>query len=252
MVNKGIYDNPNSVFHNRPDFVRPDSADDLVPTQVKAPARTFQGTATERAYAAITHAQNQYLSHVRTTAANKDRYSELNYKRQLAGFAATDAAGALDTAVGSMKDRVDQARAHVDKTRASLNKPGDAAQESRNTRYWNRTKPLLDKAGPGTLSVAMKFIERATPDELSVLLEELPSYLEVSRGPEDVQRAVAALDAQAQRSVPEYGRAVRQLGKAEKAATVVAHAATQLAGAITEGRETPIRMTLNSDYDPDK
>lgn len=252
---------PNDVFPHRPDYERPNRADDIQPGRVTAHAPRFEGTTFEQAQAALNHVQKEFHRHIETVNANRDHYTETGYREQIGNFTQTDAFKSMNHHLDQVRTRRDQAKADVDKIRSALVKPGDAAQESRNTRFWNRTQPKLDAAQTGASSLALKLIEQATPEQLSVLIEELPSYFEVRNTnlPDNhrkhaTQSIDEAIDSKIQRTIPEYGSAAKKLGKAEQAVTIVEANADRLHRAITTGSQVPIALTTVPDgkYDPDK
>ncbi len=205
MTSPGIYDTPNNMFPHRPGYVRPDRADDLQPTQNTTSARQFKGTVFEQALAAIDHAQSAYQRHVAATNADKHRYSARGYQDQITGFSETAAAQAIDSHLDHVRARRDQAQANVAAVRRALSPDGDTAGELRATRYWNRTKAILDaQSTPDVISKGTELIGQATPAELGTLLQELEPYC--------VARGVASTDwinATVGHSAPEYGRAVK-------------------------------------------
>lgn len=251
MTSPGIYDTPNNMFPHRAGYVRPGRADDLQPDQTATSARQFKGTVFEQALAAIAHAQNAYQRHVDATNADKHRYSPQGYQEQITGFGETAAAKAIADHVDRVKARRDQAQAHVAQVRRTLSPDGDTAGELRATRYWNRTKAVLDAhSTPDVVTRGTELISQATPAELGTLLQELEPYC--------VARGVAStdwIDAAVGQSSPEYGRAVKQLTKAQQSVVMVEHNARRLQNAIATGQQVLVplaRPTRDGDYDPDR
>ena len=82
-----------------------------------------------------------------------------------------------DAAKQAMVDREAQARERYENMIASMIKPGDAAQEQRNSRYLARVERELDQAdSPGKkVAVAEELIQKADPAQRGLLIEELPS-----------------------------------------------------------------------------
>jgi len=99
------------------------------------------------------------------------------------------------------------AQADYQQQLAGLSQDGDVAQELRNSRTWERERRKLDaaQANPQAFAMARRAVEDADAATLSVLLQELPSYLE-SRGITSewvnpvVTQKIPALD-EAQRTV---------------------------------------------------
>lgn len=255
-----------NVFPYRSDYARGDRHDDYQPHQPTVPAaRGLTGTAVERAEGTFEHAIQAHTRYLDQLKQDRHRYSESGYAEQAAMFSETAAAKAVDAAVQTVQARADQAQAAVDKMRASFVKPGDAAQESRNLRYWNRTRAVLDTAKTGgKFTAAEALLNKADRAELSVLLEELPSYLQVHIGPMDdstKHRLDLPKDADwadwidavyVPRAVPEYGQAKAKLAKANKAATITRHSADMIKKSITDGRALPRLFASAHNHDPDK
>lgn len=260
-----MWDNPNTIHPHQPGYERPDRSDDYQPEKpIVAAATSTTGTPLEQATAAMEHAAKAHGKYLGQLEKDRHRYSDKGFAEQAALFGETAAAKAVDRAVDRVQERFDQAQAHVDKVRADLTKPGDAAQESRNTRYWNRSQPLLDKSTVKFL-VAEELLNKASRDELSVLLDELPAYLELNMGPMPAsfkhQRGLPAAADWAEwidatyvtRAVPEYGRAKQQLKKARQALDITNHSAQALRRSFTAGRAgVPGAMSKAHKYDPDK
>ena len=73
---------------------------------------------------------------------------------------------------------MDAAQAELDATINSKRIDGDPAQETRNSRYWDSSRAVLDsKAGAEVVLAAQKMLENANGNELSVLYEQIPNYL---------------------------------------------------------------------------
>jgi hypothetical protein len=231
--------------------------------RVTAPASAVDGTVLEQAYNAQLHANKSLAKHVEATNANKHLYSQEGYRDQIAKFNDTDAAKAVDKSAEQVRARVDQAAADVEKFRRNLTQPGDAAQESRSTRFWARTKPLLDKADQNgaALALAEDLLAKATREEVSVLVEELGPYFD-ARGLklERVNRSTGAkvdlLDETIARVFPEYATARTKLNKAKQAARLVEQGATYLRQGFQTGQAVNVGVLQKLNpaglYDPDK
>jgi hypothetical protein len=206
--------------------VHPD--DRINPARVTAPALPTRGTVTERSYAALAHARNSFQRHIEKVSAQRHLFTSAGYNEQIAAFKDTEAAKAVLHSVSDMRARRDKAQADVEKVRNGLSSPGDAAQESRNSRFWARSKPILDAAEGSAAPAARQLIANASREELGVLLEELPSYF-TARGSDSewIEPTIAQV-------VPEYGAAKEQLTKASAAAQFIESAAR----AIQRGFDT--------------
>lgn len=262
---KNIFDQPNTLFPNEPGYQRPDRADDYQPTKPFVAAVTATGTAAEQAHAAMEHAADAHAKYLAKLNEDRDRYSATGYAQQAALFGETSAAKAVDNAVAQVQARVDQAEVEVAKVRESLTRPGDAAQESRNSRYWNRTKAVLDTIEKGgKFNEAEALLKHASRDELSVLLEELPAYMRQHLGPmpKSFQHATGMpadtdwadwIDTvYVTRAVPEYGRATQQLKKAKQALIITESNARRLRERFAKGAAAGARSAPVHNYDPDK
>ncbi|WP_204807780.1 hypothetical protein [Mycobacterium riyadhense] len=231
------------------------------------------GTAAEQAYAAMVHAGNEFKKHVQATLADRDRYSDKGFAEQLSAFSETSAAKSVDIALANVQAVHDKAQAAVDAMRASFVRPGDAAQESRNLRYWNRTKPVLDKIQTGAvMEEVAKLLSKADRDTLGVLLEEIPSYLRLRLGnlnnstklklglSEDADWGDWIDTVYLPRAVPEYAAARKKAAKAQQALAFARQNADTLRRAFKAGNATAIfladpfknKLGNTGQYDPEK
>jgi hypothetical protein len=213
----------------------------------------------------MVHAKNEFQKHIDRTNESRNHYTDEGYQDQINRFQQTEAAKGVDRAVESVRARRDQAQAQVDKIRRELTQPGDAAQESRNSRFWDRTKAVLDTLEPGQLfTAAEELLAKADRAELSVLAEELTPYIK-SRGgiSEIVDNRTGAkqelIDIALTRHVPEYAEAKKQFAKAASALQFVETNAGFLRRGFAEGRTPYVLTDPFSDrfgnrgkYDPDQ
>lgn len=236
---------PNTVFPHRGDYRRPDRADDYQPIRVIARAATTDGTAVQRAHATMNHAKEEFARFLDTVKEHRDRFSDKGYRAQVALFTDTDAARAVDTALKQVRDRREKAQARVDETRRGLAPDGDVAAELRATRFWGRTKAVLDNLDPGKVSQAARdLLTKANRAELGTVLQEIRPYLE-SRG-----QASDWLDAALAQVVPEYASARTELTKADQALTITKYNAEALRRGFSEG-QAPLLIVDPAKYDPD-
>lgn len=167
-------------------------------------------------------------------------------RTQLAALANSEAAQGVNQAPAEVQAMRDEKAARVKALRDGLVTPGDAAQETRNSRFWERSKTTLAAQDPGkAAATAQQMIADATRAQLSVLLEELPSALEGRGVPADWIAGEIA------RRVPELGEAQSQLDTAEKALQATRYNAT----AVTKGFETgtpPTKLVDPARFDPDR
>lgn len=246
-------------------YTPPPVPEPFAPPPVAARTANVGGTTLEQAHAAMVNAKNEFQKHINKTNEDRTHYTDEGYRGQIARFRDTDAAKAVDAAVTSMRARRDQAEARVNEIRRGLTQPGDAAQESRNSRYWDRTKAVLDATDRGRLrSAAEELLASADRAQLSVLAEELTPYLK-SKGQvtEVVDKATGAkrdlLDLALDRVAPELGAARAQLTKANNAVLFVEKNARALQNGFDQGRPPSVlsdpfagRFGNTAKYDPDQ
>lgn len=227
--NLGAPPNPvNDLFPHRPEYQRPDRDDDFQPTRVQAAARRFDGEPAEVAHATISNAAAAFEKHL--DGIDPDRYSAPGLAEQIANFTGADAYKAVDPAVHKVSDAAEAADQEVADVRDSLSGNGDTAAELRATRYWTRTKGLLDSLNDGSVltTKAQSLVTTASPEALSTLVEELPDYL-ASRG------AVSDwLDAALSNSVPELADALANASLASKARDITQFNAKLLRDRVTK------------------
>lgn len=138
---------------------------------------------------------HEFAKHVNSLPV--DRFSATGLAQHIQGFADTAAYRAVAPAVQKVNETADAADAKVAAVKDALSGDGDTASELRNTRMWKRSERLLDsvKDRSGLLSAAKKLVASASPVDLGVLLQELPSYLQ-ARGQADtawLETAVAQI-----------------------------------------------------------
>ena len=184
------YELRNGVGYSTPNeqrgYTPPPTPEPFTPPRVSASAVKVDGSVVEQAHAAFTNAKTAFEKFLNDIP--REHYSADGLKAQIKKFGDTDAAKAVDIAVANVRDRADKATAQVEKIRRDLSPNGDTAAELRATRYWDRTKPGLDNAKEGAFGRAQKLIANADREELGVLLQELPAYLEARGLPDGLDR----------------------------------------------------------------
>lgn len=235
---------------------------------------TESHTAFEQAYAAIESAQAGYAQHVNThkddVATMRTGHADprghitdqdaaridIAHSDRLRAYAETDRARAIDTAVETMRERRDIAEANVTKIRASLSPEGDTAAELRATRFWDRTKDVLDslKDASGGLDPdrvrtrTEQILKEAKPADLGTLLQEIDAFFEARRIP-----SAGWLEQTLNDLVPDYVSAKRTLQRATQALTITEGNANMVRTAIASGHPAPTNLVRPSgQYDPDK
>ena len=126
----------------------------------------------------------------------------------------------------------------------SLSPEGDAAQETRNSRAWDRAWKAIDRAESPTAE-ARNQIRKASDSDLGVLLREIPAHLETLRAPTDwVSRAVE------ERS-PELAAKRSAVEKSSQAVSVMRHEASRLRQSFADGRPLASPLVDGSKFDPE-
>ncbi len=193
-------------------------------------------------------AQQQLADYLDRLAPRKRSFSREGYDAQRRAFAGTESIR-MATEL-SRKAADDLAKRHDDAVRqeiAALSKEGDAAAESRAIRIWNRTERELDTQKSGeAVATMIKLIGDATPEELSVYLQEVPSYMRAKGIEADW------LDKLLEDKVPSVAEAMNKRALAMKFAAGVKNNADRLGQAAKEGRlpHVPL-LDYSVPYDPD-
>jgi hypothetical protein len=213
------------------------------PPKVTASAVQVDGTAVEKAHASFANAKSQFEKFLNDIP--REHYSPEGLTAQIAKFGDTDAARQVDAAVEAVRVREEQAAADYAKIRRDLSPAGDTAAELRAGRYWSRTKGVLDASKEGAFAKAQTLIASADREQLGVLLQELPSYLEAhGHTSEWLDAAIGAV-------VPEYALAAGQLKKARQARTIAEYNANTLRRSFAQGHSSSV-ITDTRSYDPDR
>jgi hypothetical protein len=167
---------------------------------------------TTRPHETIEKVTTQFEKYLGTIDPN--HYTADGMRAAIDRFADTDAGRAIDTAVTEATSVRDEAIAAVERERSALVPIGDAAQESRNARYWERTRRILDsKKDLGAVTpMVTKLIDEADPSELGVLLDEMKPYLAARGIP-----SAALIESGIRAKAPQYAKAIQRVPIAEKA-----------------------------------
>jgi len=214
------------------------------PTRANPPTSTADRSVVEQAHTTMTRAKAQFERHLR--GIERSRYSAEGLRSEISSFASTDDARAVDQAVDQVRQRRDQAQAEVDQIRRGLSPDGDVAAELRASRYWDRSRRILDNLDSGKLlGAAQELLSTADRSELATLLTELGPYF-TSRG-----QTTKWIEPTVARIVPEFGCARERLAEADKALQVVTYNAAALGRGFTEGRP-PAVLADPGKYDPDR
>ncbi|OBG36200.1 hypothetical protein [Mycolicibacter heraklionensis] len=198
-------------------------------------------TTFQRAWAEAQNAAGKLDTYIDSLVPLLDdqRYTEANIREHIAAFADTHAAQLVGDSLQAVQTIADNAEAEVGRVRDNLMRPGDAAAELRNTRSWNRFQRTLDNVKEDAYSQAVAgLIKAAKPDEIGVLLQELPSYL-AAKGYNDTEW----IDELVAQAVPEYGTARRRAHAAQQALTITAANAKRLQDRYTSSYPSHFRSS---------
>lgn len=236
-----------SISSHRPNYVAPPPHDGIRidPQPVKVFAAKTEGTVVEQAHAAIVHAYNQFGKHLKAVDAHKDRYTPDGYREQVDAFNNTDAVKAIDQHVDRVRARRDEAQKEVNDAFRALSPNGDAAAESRATRYWNRCQRLLDSSKDNQGGIARELVANASREELGTLLQELPAYLRSVGAPS------SWIDTDVATVVPEYSAAKAKLIRAEQSLQLISADASRIKQGFV-ARRISVPPSDPSKYDPDR
>lgn len=187
----------------------------LKPPAAQATPHRAGATAAQRAWASKQHALTALADHIEAIepAVHDRRYTAEMLRETVQAFADTSAYQDAVRQHEAVHAKVEEAQHTLAQERAALTQPGDAAAESRALRYWARTERQLDAAKDG-IGAAHEIIGSATPEQLSVLAEELEPYLK-AKGHD-----TRWLDQAFAEKVPSYGAAHRRLVAAKQAAMI--------------------------------
>ncbi len=204
------------------------------------------GTVVEQAYAAMTNTQKAFGQHI--NRIDRSRFSDEGFRAEVVAFADGPAARAVVEALDRVGRRRDQAQARVEQVRSDLVRDGDAAAELRASRFWERTRRILDNADADDVcNAARKFMIEANRSEIGTLVQELPAYLQ-ARG----QMSDDWFDVALGQAVPEYASARAELTKADQALTITQYNAEALQRGFSECRPPTALVDPGVKYNPDK
>ncbi|WP_445168251.1 hypothetical protein ACTXG7_02330 [Mycolicibacterium sp. Dal123E01] len=213
---------------------------DSAPAAYQAPSLTCDGTPAVAAMAAIKNADAAFQRHLLTTPSDGS-LSAIGVRNYIQSFTATPAFKAIDPALNAVTDAADAADANVDAVRSQLADVGDdAAAQTAALRYWTRMSFLFNSIkDPAHLHDKIDdVVTNAMPDQLAVLLEELPTFLAARRAPSDLASKgtsnTAWFDDLAAKRVPAIADATAAASSASKARDIVTYAAKAVKQRIAE------------------
>jgi hypothetical protein len=213
------------------------------PAPVAAAQASGQTTVTA-AHLAMTAAQKAHQQHLEELQRRETKFSPEGYADEVATFAKTPEAKAVEQHAAAVVERRNQAAADYDRTLAELSPAGDAAQETRNSRTWERHRRAIDSA-KSPVAAARVAINQADAAELAVLLEEVPAHLAATGAPTDwINGAV-------EQRAPKLAAARTAFDKANQAVTATQYNAARLQEGFATGRP-PVTLVDPTRFDPDR
>jgi hypothetical protein len=202
------------------------------PMDTPPPTLASGDTPIQVAYNTLQRTNRALADHLDAVNRQRDMLSPDGQKAMIAAFADSPDARAVDLVEQLATDRKAQAQARYDQERAALSREGDAAEEMRAGRFWDREKAMLDRQDSGTLAAKARhelIKASATPAELSVLVDELVPYLESRGAPTEWVEPILA------QVVPALASAKAELTVAQQGKTVISQAASFVRNGIEKG-----------------
>jgi hypothetical protein len=188
-------------------------------------------TVPQQAFSLIDGVNKALASHLDNIGRQAEYLTDVGRGRAVDSFGDSHAAKGIDQAEEMTNEWVNSLVAHRDQIRASLTQPGDTAAELRNQRSWARHQRMLDNAADTghIAAVAKSAIDRADREEIGLLAEELPSYLQSRGQPSDwINQAL-------KQRVPELDTAERELAKALQIQKVLQYDVNTVKAGIRKG-----------------
>jgi hypothetical protein len=199
---------------------------------IETDATVLRGdTVPQQAFSLIDGANRALESHLDNVGRQAENLTDVGRGRAIESFVGSDAAKSVDHAEEMTNEWVNGLVARRDQIRASLTQRGDTAAELRNQRSWARHQRMLDNAADTghIAAVAKSAIDRADREEIGLLAEELPSYLQSRGQPSDwINQAL-------KQRVPELDTAERELAKALQIQKVLQYDVNTVKAGIRQG-----------------
>jgi hypothetical protein len=211
-----------------------------------APVPTQPETVVSQAYSGLQQVRQAHQRHLEEVYRNADRLSEEGRRDAIADFRNSQAAKLLDQIDAAADQRLAQAQNDYAQQLKGLTQPGDAAQETRNSRTWDRELRKLEAAkdSGSVINVARQALESSSGAELGVLMEQMPSYLESRKVPTEWINPVVT------QQHPALGEAQWKANQAQQAATLLHYNAMRIRNGIHNG-SPPNYLVDPSKFDPD-
>jgi hypothetical protein len=213
------------------------------------PQQPTSDTVVAQAYSGLVNVTKAQQKHNDEVVRDSAHLTQEGLRARLNAFADSAEAKSVDGIEASVDQLVARKQAEVQATLKALSPPGDTAEELRRQRVLDRTLRKLDKAKDvgSVTQAAREMLEQATPDELPVLVQEVPHYLEDAGAPADwVQRIVAT-------KAPQLAEAQTKLAAAQQAQVMTRQAAKFVRDGIRDGSPpTQLHLLDPSRFDPDR
>jgi hypothetical protein len=214
--------------------------DGPTPMTIEAPARIDAETPAQFALRACRAAAEYQAEHNAAAAADYrvdqngnpvGKLSHQGYLDKKQAVKTSEAAQRLELAEIADARRVEEAQQKYDAAVKGLTTQGDTADELRRNRFADRMHRKFDAAQGDVLktSLAQRMVEEASPAELSVLLEELPTRLPDT----------SWLPAKLKQVNPEVGAATEELWKARQSSALTQYAIAATRRGFDSGIPTP-------------
>jgi hypothetical protein len=226
MVNLNPFAAPQSTFPLEAGYVSPQRNSQSerqsppsrpIPPPVPAPVAGPTGMhELDDADLAITACANEFARHVSNLETRS--LTQAGVQEAIARFGNSPEAVALDQAVDRLDGAAADAQKKLDDALGAVNTGDDsAAQQTRNSRVWDRERAGLEMAAKNgrLINAVTDLMQRAAPADLPVLKEELGPFLEQRKLPSNI------LDKLAAQRVPAVSDAQRQATITAKAALVM-------------------------------
>jgi hypothetical protein len=225
---------PSMAIDGRPVDFRPGQAE---PSKVPAPTGP---TTVSQVFGTASRVRDEHEKFLDEMAASRADIGENAYRAALSALSAN-----LDEAETKFQARKAQAAAQVEEAINGLSPDGDAASETRRSRYWEGERRAIENA-KSPVSEMQKALANASPEQFAVLVQELPRELE-SRGlPGNVLNGTIAAVR------PELAAAQSEYDALTQCEAIVAQDLGAVRRGIASGRAADPRVLVDpARFDPD-
>jgi hypothetical protein len=195
-----------------------------------------------RAFRIAQNVRDQHEKFVESLKAEAGKYSPDGYRQALAEFDASD----LDTSEAEFAQRKAQEEQRLENILEGLAPDGDGASETRRSRYWDGERRRIE-ASKSPTNEMRKAIAEANPEELAVLVKEIPRELELRGLPRNcLDSSIAAVR-------PELASAQANLQNLNQAAATLNQTFGSVRRGIAAGAPADPRVLVDpARFDPDR